>query len=70
MSRWEAAQTLARQLMLDLVGKAQKGEELPVPTAFVAALKNVLTDPALDKVSAVSTFEGVLSILLIRCKRR
>lgn len=48
--RWEAAQTLARKLMLELVGKAQKGENLQLAPAFVAALKNVLMDPALDKV--------------------
>ena len=53
--RWEAAQTLARKLMLDLVGKAQKGDTLQLAPAFVAALKNVLTDPALDKVRTAAS---------------
>ncbi|GBG67830.1 hypothetical protein CBR_g951 [Chara braunii] len=48
-NRWEAAQTLAKKLMLDLVKKQQKGEELVMHDGFVNAIGSVLTDKSLDK---------------------
>lgn len=49
--RWEAGQTLARKLMLDLISKQQKGEELNVNSAFIEGIRSTVTNSSLDKVS-------------------
>ncbi|XP_057824889.2 puromycin-sensitive aminopeptidase isoform X2 [Cryptomeria japonica] len=48
-NRWDAAQTLARNLILSLVDHAQKNQALIVDTEFVSGLKSLLCDPNLDK---------------------
>jgi len=41
-NRWEAGQTLTRALLLDLVEKAGKGEELVMDQAIVDAMRNIV----------------------------
>jgi aminopeptidase N len=48
-NRWEAGQTLARKLMLDLISKQQKGEELNVNSAFIEGIRSTVTNSSLDK---------------------
>ena len=47
-ARWEAGQTLATGLMLDLVAAYRRGEALTLDPAFMAAFESVLTSTALD----------------------
>ncbi len=47
-NRWEAGQTLATELLLELATKAAGGQELEVDPEFVAAFAKVLADPELD----------------------
>ncbi|XP_024529079.1 puromycin-sensitive aminopeptidase [Selaginella moellendorffii] len=48
-NRWEAGQTMGRKLMLDLIPKAQRNEQLAVPSAFVEGMRSILNDSSLDK---------------------
>jgi aminopeptidase N len=48
VNRWEAGQTLARALLLDLAAAAARGEGLALPTPFVEAFRAVVTDEGLD----------------------
>jgi len=48
-NRWEAGQVLGRKLMLNLVARQQKGEELSVDSAFIEGLRSIITDLSLDK---------------------
>ncbi|KAL2642323.1 hypothetical protein R1flu_009910 [Riccia fluitans] len=48
-NRWEAGQTLGRKILLDLISRVQKGEELSIPDAYVEGLRSLLTDASLDK---------------------
>ncbi|EFJ15976.1 hypothetical protein SELMODRAFT_234175 [Selaginella moellendorffii] len=40
-NRWEAGQTMGRKLMLDLIPKAQRNEQLAVPSAFVEGMRRI-----------------------------
>ncbi|KAG6550913.1 hypothetical protein Mapa_007528 [Marchantia paleacea] len=48
-NRWEAGQTLGRKILLDLISRVQRGEELTLNEAYVEGLRSVLTDQLLDK---------------------
>ncbi|OAE29307.1 hypothetical protein AXG93_3102s1340 [Marchantia polymorpha subsp. ruderalis] len=48
-NRWEAGQTLGRKILLDLISRVQRGEELTLNEAYVEGLRSVLTDQSLDK---------------------
>lgn len=48
-SRWEAGQTFASRLLLDVVTDLQVGKELQSDQPFLHALGNILTDKSLDK---------------------
>jgi aminopeptidase N len=47
-ARWEAGQTLATGLMLDLVAAYRGGEALTLDPTFMAAFESVLVSPELD----------------------
>ncbi len=47
-NRWDAGQTLAQQMLLDLVGAARAQGDLVLERGFVAAFARVLQDPSLD----------------------
>ncbi len=47
-NRWDAGQTLAQQVLLDLVGAARARAELVLDRGFVSAFARVLQDPSLD----------------------
>jgi len=47
-SRWDAGQTLAQELLLDLADDWQAGRELQLDSQFVDAVRRVLGDPSLD----------------------
>jgi aminopeptidase N len=47
-NRWDAGQTLATSVMLELVAARKAGHPLAVPEGLVAAFGRVLADPALD----------------------
>ncbi|KAH7440983.1 hypothetical protein KP509_03G019600 [Ceratopteris richardii] len=48
-SRWEAAQTMGRKLILSLVSSVQQGKELVMNKHFVNGLRSILCDSSLDK---------------------
>ena len=48
VSRWDAGQTLAQELLLELASDAAAGRPLALDAEFAAAIGNVLDDPALD----------------------
>ncbi|MBW9260393.1 MAG: aminopeptidase N [Candidatus Thiodiazotropha sp. (ex. Lucinisca nassula)] len=48
-NRWDAAQTLARRTLLNLVEACQKGQSLTLPAGFVGAYRLALTDQQADK---------------------
>lgn len=47
-SRWDAGQTLAQELLLDLAEDWQAGRELQLDASFLEAVRCVLADPGLD----------------------
>jgi len=47
-NRWDAGQTLAIQVLLQLVERIQRGQTLVVPEDFVKAFRATLSDPQLD----------------------
>lgn len=47
-NRWDAGQTLFRDVILELEGKAAAGEELTLDPAVVEAMRSVLRDEGLD----------------------
>ncbi len=47
-ARWEAGQTLAKDLMLDLVASYRRGETLSLDPTFLSAFESVLTSTELD----------------------
>ncbi|EWY37893.1 aminopeptidase N [Skermanella stibiiresistens SB22] len=47
-NRWEAGQTLATRLMLDLVADRAAGRPLELSPGFIAAFGKILKDPTLD----------------------
>eukprot|EP00249_Psilotum_nudum_P020552 c27754_g1_i1 orf=837-3506(-) len=59
-NRWEACQTMARKLMVDLIGSVQQGEKLAVQRGFVNGFRSILCDSTLDKefVAKVITLPG------------
>ncbi|MBW9268078.1 MAG: aminopeptidase N [Candidatus Thiodiazotropha sp. (ex. Lucinisca nassula)] len=48
-NRWDAAQTLARRTLLNLVEACQQGQSLTLPAGFVEAYRLALTDQQADK---------------------
>jgi aminopeptidase N len=48
VSRWDAGQTLAQELLLGMAADAAAGRALALDAEFVAAIGRVLDDPALD----------------------
>ncbi|CAM6126927.1 unnamed protein product [Calypogeia fissa] len=48
-NRWEAAQILGRNVLLDLISRVQMGEELSLNSAYIQGFRSLLTDPTLDK---------------------
>jgi aminopeptidase N len=48
VSRWDAGQTLAQELLLALAADVAAGRPLALDAEFSAAIGNVLADPALD----------------------
>ncbi len=48
VSRWDAGQTLAQELVLELAADAAAGRPLALDAEFTAAIARVLDDPALD----------------------
>ena len=48
VSRWDAGQTLAREVLLELASDAAAGRALELPADFEAAMGAVLADPGLD----------------------
>lgn len=49
INRWEAGQSVARKLILDLVSSWQRGEKQTLDSAFVNGLRSILCDSTLDK---------------------
>jgi aminopeptidase N len=47
-NRWEAAQTLARNLLMDATASIANGKQLPSVDRFANALKSLLSNPQLD----------------------
>ena len=47
-NRWDAGQTLAIQVLLQLVDRVQHGQHLVVPADFIQAFRTTLSDPQLD----------------------
>ncbi|MCP3668206.1 MAG: aminopeptidase N [Gammaproteobacteria bacterium] len=48
-NRWDAGQTLAQRLILNMVDEREKGQKMTVPTGFVAAVAQILNDKECDK---------------------
>ena len=48
-NRWDAAQTFALRVVLDLAGRIDRGEELTLPAPFVEAFNRTLGDDDSDK---------------------
>jgi aminopeptidase N len=48
VSRWDAGQALAQELLLELAGDAAAGKPLALAPEFAAAIARVLDDPELD----------------------
>lgn len=47
-NRWEAGQTLARNMMLKLIADQQHGRQLAIDSSYVEALRSLLGDSSLD----------------------
>ncbi|MCL6272094.1 aminopeptidase N [Sansalvadorimonas sp. 2012CJ34-2] len=48
-NRWDSCQRLAIDIIMELVGKVQKGEELVLDSSLIEAFGKVLADDSLDK---------------------
>ena len=55
-NRWDAGQTYATDIMLDMVKDIQKGKEPTVPAPFIKALRGYLNDESLDKAFIAKAF--------------
>ncbi|MGB5265529.1 MAG: aminopeptidase N [Polyangiales bacterium] len=47
-NRWEAGQTFAKDVLLELVGQELEGRALEIDPALVHAFRRILSDPSLD----------------------